>query len=89
MVEIKMEKGIPLFPSFPLAVTFVTGQEIGSFRALCLDEAGRSADHTGQQPRRALVGPPAPLEPLNIAASLQRQLPTTVRAGLIIVMVYR
>lgn len=84
-----MEKGISLFPSFPLAVTFATGQEIGSFRALCLDEEGRSADQTGQQPRLALVGPPAPLESLSVAASLQHRFSITVRAGLIIIMVYR
>lgn len=63
-----MEKeGVPLFPCLPLVMTFVTGQETGSFQALLwrgLNEAERGAGpacprpppRLGPQPHVSLFG---------------------------------
>lgn len=61
-----MEKeGVPLFPSLPVVMTFVTGQEMGSFRALLwrgLNRAEQGAGPSG--PCSPLLdGPPARREP--------------------------
>lgn len=56
---------VPLFPTLPVVMTFVTRQETGSFQALLwrgLNEAERGAGPACPRPPLP-AGPPAPREP--------------------------